>query len=680
MTGVSSADVASDRRRRGLGVGVPETGAHNGSSDLGADERDDLVGDAAAVRRAYDALPLIVGSFEGPQHKLVTGNAAFRAYYPRGVSGVPIEELAPELSGPGLIDYDHIYRSGKSLSVSDFRLHVDLDGLGLKEHYLNITAVPQLSARGEVVGVVFVAADTTKQVVERLTAEQRAREMAGRYESLRDSASVMQRALLSPQLPVLPGADLAAAYLVATEDTAAGGDWFDAIPTSDGSLTLVVGDVVGHGVAAAAVMAQLRTATRIFLSGATDIASALRAVDDFAADIAGAKSATICVVALNTTTGDAQYCTAGHPPPLVIDAHGMPRYLEPTGAGPLGSGCGFPVRTTHLALGDVVLLYTDGIIERPGLPSAHRSTELAEVTARVLRGQAFPLDTGQRAVERVCSHTVELLVRTTGYSDDITLLAAQRRIPPLPLHATMRADYKAERAIRNQLRQWLVALGADQTSGQPLEQAVSEFVANAAEHAYVDQVCGTLHIDAVLGDDGRVRVAVTDHGVWRQPSTPADNRGRGLALAHMLIPDTVVTHDNHGTTVTSTHRLTHSAHIVTDPRQGPGVPAAAPSTTFDVGITDDGYVIVVGDVDTHAASTLAGFLATTSRAGTQELRVDLSAVTHLGSAAVSVLFEATERAARHDTTVTLVAPPGAAAHHVLSLVGLPITVQPNAEL
>jgi len=637
---------------------------------------DRLVGDADTVRRAYNDTPVILATFEGPQHRLMTCNAAFRAYYPRGaVLGRPLEEVAPELRGLGVIElYDHVFRTGEPLNVSELRMHVDLDGSGIHEHFINITAAPQRRPDGSIAGVVCVATDTTEQVRARLAAETRAQEMTGRYQSLRDSATVLQQALLSPEVPVLPGAELAAAYLVATEDTAAGGDWFDAIRDSAGGIVLILGDVVGHGVEAAAVMAQLRVATRMQLEIDGNIVESLEAVDHFAAELAGAKSSTLCVARLDPTTGDFEYCTAGHPPPLVISADGAPRYLELTGAGPLGSGHGFATRTEHLAVDDVVLLYSDGIIERPGLKPAASSIEVAEVTARILGGEELAPDQARPPVERLCSQAVELLVHSTGYSDDVTLLAAQRRTPPPPLHVSVLADKNAERTVRERLRGWVDALGGDRASRDPLEHAISEFVANAAEHAYATTIPGDITVDAALGDDGWVRASVTDRGAWKLDDAPEANRGRGLSIARTLISDNVIDHDKRGTTAALIYRLTRAAHLVTDPRGAPGAPITPPSQSFDVGVSDDGFVMVSGDVDTLAARTLAEFLSAHSHVGADPLHIDLSAVTHLGSAGVGVLVEACERATQH-STCRLVAPPGGVAHRVLSLVGLPITVE-----
>jgi serine phosphatase RsbU (regulator of sigma subunit) len=205
-------------------------------------------------------------------------------------------------------------------------------------------------------------------------------ELSERYRSVRDSATVMQQALLAPSVPLVAGADIAAEYLVAAEDTAAGGDWFDAVALGD-RLVLIVGDVVGHGVEAAAVMSQLRTALRMQISAGHTIVEALEALDRFHEHVPGSKSATVCVGSLDFATGEFQYCTAGHPPPLLLSADANSRYAEPSGAGPLGSGTGFPVRTEVLDVGDSVLLYSDGLIERPGRPLSASTAEFADLAA-----------------------------------------------------------------------------------------------------------------------------------------------------------------------------------------------------------------------------------------------------------------------------------------------------------
>ena len=308
-------------------------------------------------------------------------------------------------------------------------------------------------ADGSIEGVQLVFDDVTNRVQARLAAEARVEELSERYRNVRDSATVMQQALLAPSVPVLPGVDVAAEYLVAAEDTAAGGDWFDAMALGD-RLVLIVGDVVGHGVEAAAVMSQLRTAVRMQIAAGHSIVEALEAVDLFHEHVPGSKSATLCVGSLEVATGEFQYCTAGHPPPLLVTAEASSRYLEPSGAGPLGSGVGFPMRTEMLDVGDSILLYTDGLIERPGRPLVPAPQNSPIWLANVASGASgFIIDSRTRFIDRICSETLELLLRSTGYNDDITLLAAQRRTPSPPLHMTLDATLHAARKVRAGLRE-----------------------------------------------------------------------------------------------------------------------------------------------------------------------------------------------------------------------------------
>lgn len=266
-----------------------------------------------------------------------------------------------------------------------------------------------------------------KQVRRRRTAQQQAVEAQRRCEQVRDVIDTLQRELLPAGVPVLPRVQIAASYLLADEDIAAGGDWFDALSLPDGRVALVVGDVVGHGVAASATMGQLRILLHERLAATADIVTAARAVDAAAGRIRGARAATVCVAIIEPSRGELRYCTAGHPPPPVVTFRGEARYLPTTGPGPIGVGGDFTagsVGTARLGAGEMVLLYTDGILERPGRDLAASTVELAQVAGdvaadRALRGDpAFP-------AERVCTQALELLTRVTGHSDDVTLLSGQ---------------------------------------------------------------------------------------------------------------------------------------------------------------------------------------------------------------------------------------------------------------
>jgi anti-anti-sigma factor len=635
---------------------------------------DKTVGAAEDVRRVFENVPAMLVGLAGPDHRFVAVNAPFRAFNPLlDTVGKTAREVYPELEGQQIYEmFDRVYQTGEPQSGAEWRLQADYDGSGIEERFFDFLVTPRRRADGSIEGVQIVFDDVTSRVRTRLAAEARVEELSERYRNVRDSAIVMQQALLAASVPVVPGADIAAEYLVAAEDTAAGGDWFDAVALGD-RLVLIVGDVVGHGVEAAAVMSQLRTALRMQISAGRTIGEALEAVDSFHEQVPGSKSATMCVGSLDFTTGEFQYCTAGHPPPLLVTADAKSRYVEPSGAGPLGSGTGFPVRTEMLDVGDAVLLYTDGLIERPGRPLGASTAEFADLAASIAGGiGGFVIDAPARPIDRLCSETLELLLRSTGYNDDVTLLAAQRRTPTPPLHITADATIHAARAIRSRLREWLSEIGADATDISDIVHAISEFVENAVEHGYGTDVSDGLVIEAALAGDGNLRASVIDRGKWKDHREGERGRGRGLAMAEALVSESRVTHGAGGTTATVTQRLSRPAQFVTDALVGRATYQRAIDSEFVSLVAEAGRIIVRGDVDSNTASTLDRQIAVESRSGIASLTIDLSAVTHLGSAGVSALAAARDRARKQGGDCVLVAPPGSPAHHVLSLVQIPV--------
>lgn len=636
---------------------------------------DDTVGAADDVRRTFENIPAMVIGLQGPEHRFIAANAAFRAFNPQlNTVGKTAREVYPELVGQLIYEmFDRVYQTGEPQTGSEWRLQVDLQGTGVEERFFDFLVTPRRAADKSIEGVQIVFDDVTNRVQARLATEARVEELSERYRNVRDSATVMQQALLAATVPIVPGADIAAEYLVAAEDTAAGGDWFDAIPLGD-SLVLIVGDVVGHGVEAAAVMSQLRTALRMQITAGQPILAALEAVDSFHEEVSGSKSATICIASLNFSTGELQYCTAGHPPPLLVTANAESRYVEPSGGGPLGSGTGFPVRSEVLGVGDAILLYSDGLIERPGRPLGASTTEFAELAASISAGTGgFVIDAPTRRIDRLCSETLELLLRSTGYSDDVTLLAVQRRAPVPPLHITADATIHAARAIRTRLREWLAEVGADAVDISDIVHAISEFVENSVEHGYSTEVSGGVVVEAELGGDGKLRATVRDRGRWKDHRAGEQGRGRGLAMADALVSESHVEHGSDGTTASIIHRLTRPAHFVTDTVIGRGSNQRSMDSEFMSLVADAGHIVVRGEVDSHTASTLDRQIAVESRSGIASLTIDLSAVTHLGSAGVSALAAARDRARKKGGDCVLVAPPGSPAHHVLSLVQIPVT-------
>lgn len=636
---------------------------------------DRTVGAAEDVRRVFENVPMLLVGLEGPEHRFVAVNAAYRVLSPPIDSiGLLTREVYPELVSQEIIQmFDRVYQTGEPQSGTEWRVQADFDGAGqAQEHFFDFIVTARRAEDGTIEGVQLAFTDVTDRVQTRMAAEARLEELSERYRNVRDSATVMQQALLAPSVPVIPGADVTAQYLVAAEDTAAGGDWFDAIPLGD-RLVLVVGDVVGHGVEAAAVMSQLRTALRMQVVAGYPIAEALEAVDRFRKHVPGSNTATICVGALDFGTGEFRYCTAGHPPPLLVTSEATSRYLKPSGAGPLGSGTGFPVRTEFLDVGDSILLYTDGLIERPGRPLGASTAEFAELAANIAGGQrGFVIESSMRAIDRICSETLELLLRSTGYSDDVTLLAAQRRTPPAPLHMTLDATLHAARAVRTRLRQWLAEIGATADDISDVVHAISEFVENSVEHGYATDVSDGVDVEAMLSGDGDLHISVIDRGRWKDHREGETGRGRGLAMAEALVSEAHVSHGPDGTTARVTHHLSRPADFVTDSLVSRATRQRTVNSEFVSAVTEPGRIVVSGDVDSNTASTLDRQIAVESRSGVAPLTIDLSAVTHLGSSGVSALAAARERAQRQGSEYVLVAPPGSPAHHVLSLVQIPV--------
>ncbi|UQB98934.1 SpoIIE family protein phosphatase [Mycobacterium intracellulare] len=636
---------------------------------------DRTVGAAEDVRRVFENVPMLLVGLEGPEHRFVAVNAAYRVLSPPIDSiGLLTREVYPELVSQEIIQmFDRVYQTGEPQSGTEWRVQADFDGAGqAQEHFFDFIVTARRAEDGTIEGVQLAFTDVTDRVQTRMAAEARLEELSERYRNVRDSATVMQQALLAPSVPVIPGADVTAQYLVAAEDTAAGGDWFDAIPLGD-RLVLVVGDVVGHGVEAAAVMSQLRTALRMQVVAGYPIAEALEAVDRFRKQVPGSNAATICVGALDFGTGEFRYCTAGHPPPLLVTSEATSRYLEPSGAGPLGSGTGFPVRTEFLDVGDSILLYTDGLIERPGRPLGASTAEFAELAANIAGGQrGFVIESSMRAIDRICSETLELLLRSTGYSDDVTLLAAQRRTPPAPLNMTLDATLHAARAVRTRLRQWLAEIGATADDISDVVHAISEFVENSVEHGYATDVSDGVVVEAMLSGDGDLHISVIDRGRWKDHREGETGRGRGLAMAEALVSEAHVSHGPDGTTARVTHHLSRPADFVTDSLVSRATRQRTVNSEFVSAVTEPGRIVVSGDVDSNTASTLDRQIAVESRSGVAPLTIDLSAVTHLGSSGVSALAAARERAQRQGSEYVLVAPPGSPAHHVLSLVQIPV--------
>ncbi|MER7274393.1 SpoIIE family protein phosphatase [Dactylosporangium sp. NPDC000244] len=626
--------------------------------------------DPDPIRSAVEQAPFVLLVAEGPQLRILgVSRATLAMTGERDVIGRPLREALSDLAGQGWLDaYDEVYRTGVPVAGQRWRAHLTQPDGTVREFYADFSINPWLEPDGTVRGVIAGGIDVTEIVQARLEAERDADDLREQYRQARDVVDALQQALLPRGLPLLPGARVAASYLLAGAGTAAGGDWFDAVPRATGTLALVVGDVVGHGVAASGVMGQLRAVLQDRLDDGAGPAEALAAADRFARRVPGARAATVCVAVLDTTSGAVEYCTAGHPPPLLVTAAGEPRFLAPSGAGPLGTGGTFPVATARLDVGDVLLLYSDGIVERPGRTVAAASDEFARVAADAVAGRALHAPDVTPA-ERACTQTVELLVRTTGYRDDITLLAAQRTVPVEPMRTDVPADLTRLGALRKTLGSWLEAVAVTGEDAFAVQHAVGEVATNAVEHAPPG---GSVAVTARLTPLGVAEITVAGPGPWREPRRVSE-RGRGLALSSQLVDELTMDRSGRGTVATLRHRVTRPAALLGAAGPGPADVAEPDEDMSIVDSQDGSTVLVAGPVDAATAERLQHELLYRSRGGTVPLTADLSGVTHLASAGVAALHAIAARHRAHDTALTLLAPPGSPARHVLALVALPHT-------
>lgn len=340
---------------------------------------------------ALDQVPFILVVCEGPELRVISLNAATRQVLPgRPWRDRPIREVISDLVGQQFVDaYYDVYRTGEPIAGQEWRVHLDMPDGSKHEMFASFTITPWHDEAGERRGVIGVGFDVTDLVRQRQAAAAATADLQERYEQSREVVTALQRELLPAGLPVLPGLQVAASYLLAEADTAAGGDWFDAVPQKDGRVALIVGDVVGHGVTASGAMGQLRAVLRDRLDDGAGIAEALGAADRFASRSPAAHATTVAMAVVDPVSGEVAYCTAGHPPPLLVTPGGEARYLPGTGGTPLATGGSFPVGTARLEPGDLLLLYTDGILERPGRSHPESAAELAAVAADSAAGRAL---------------------------------------------------------------------------------------------------------------------------------------------------------------------------------------------------------------------------------------------------------------------------------------------------
>ncbi|WP_433285408.1 SpoIIE family protein phosphatase [Pseudonocardia sp. CA-142604] len=506
-------------------------------------------------------------------------------------------------------------------------------------------AVPELPAEQR--GAVLTVAGQCAQALDRARLHQAEHEVA----------DVLQRSLLPRELPTLARLAAAAQYMPAAEHSLSGGDWYDMLPLDGTRVALVVGDVVGHGPAAAAVMGQLRSALATQLLDGHSPAAALERLDRFADRVPGSAGSTCACLTFDWATGELRWALAGHPPVLLVDDAGA-RFLD-TGASAVLGVRGRPPyreRSAMVAPGASVILYTDGLVER--------RDEVVDTG----------LDRLQQAAERLADHgpdelargLVEAVLGEEGPADDVALLVV--RAIPAPLHRRLTATASSMSPLRRSVSEWASTAGLPEETTEDLELAVSEAGANAAEHAYPEGG-GHFEYTVARADDGAVEVHVHDQGRWRP--VPADNghRGHGLRVIDGLVEEFVIDRGNSGTRV-SFRLPAPPPSAAPGPLRPPAYSTARAPEPASVeerhGPDGERVLAVLGDMDLAGRGTVGEALF--EAAGlTGPLVLDLTGVGYLSSAGVAVLAEASAIAG---DGLSIVVASGSAPARVLELTGL----------
>ncbi|MEU0250849.1 SpoIIE family protein phosphatase [Streptomyces sp. NPDC006235] len=470
--------------------------------------------DELRVREVLDGVPSLVALVHGPDHRIAYVNDAYTTAFGVRPLGERAREALPELDALGLFPLlDQVQRSGKPRTVKSRKAP---DG---RSYTFTCTPVAQGDGKGggDGRGVLVFATDVTDhaEAAERLRASERRQ---------RETAVTLQRSLLPQELEEPDDLRVAATYHPGGTEAAVGGDWYDVITLGGGRTALVIGDVMGRGVRAAAVMGQLRTAVRAYARLDLPPHEVLQLLDGLAAEIDANQIATCAYAVHDPNEGKLVYASAGHLPILVRDENGaVLRADEPTGP-PLGTG-GWMHSSGSIPLGpgSTAVLYTDGLVER-------RDADLDEGIAALESALAGATGTPQV----VCDRLVRSAGVTPDHDDDVAVLVLQHpartgpdselfRNAALELLGGVEAAPRARAFASGVLTSW--RFPADLHDLGVL--ATSELVANSLQH-------GTPPMRLRLRrTDRRLIIEVTDgddHLPRRRRAEPGDESGRGIAI------------------------------------------------------------------------------------------------------------------------------------------------------
>ncbi|MFB6780846.1 SpoIIE family protein phosphatase [Streptomyces sp. NPDC056352] len=477
-----------------------------------------------SARELLGRLPAPVALVYGPDHRIAYVNDAYAAAFGPRPTGATAADAMPELDELSLLPLmDQVLRSGTPRTVKSRKVRngssytVTCTPVATPAAHGKEDGSGSGSDKGSESGVLVYAADVTDhaEAAERLrTSERRHRE----------TAVTLQRSLLPQELEQPDDLRIAATYQPGGTDAAVGGDWYDVITLGAGRTALVIGDVMGRGVRAAAVMGQLRTAVRAYARLDLPPHEVLQLLDGLAAEIDASQIATCAYAVHDPNEGRLVYASAGHLPILVRDEDGSVRRAEdPTGP-PLGTG-GWIHTSGTIALppGSTAVLYTDGLVER-------RSEDIDEGVAALERA----LSGAKGSPQVVCDRLIRSLGVTAEHDDDVAVLVVQH---PARTGANAELFHNASLDLLGGIeaapRARAFATGVLTSWRFPVELcdlgvlAASELVANSLQHGTPPMRLGLRRTDR------RLIIEVTDgddHLPRRRRAEPVDEAGRGISI------------------------------------------------------------------------------------------------------------------------------------------------------
>jgi PAS domain S-box-containing protein len=444
-----------------------------------------------------------------------------------------------------------IAQSDTPITISDVREITDISPVLRRSGVISMLGAPLRTPTG-MVGVVHVGSrvprvftedeiDIMGKIAARISL---AIEHARSYEREQRIAQTLQMSLLPTDVGAIPSVDVAVRYVPSVDGAQVGGDWYDIIPLPGGLVGMGIGDVMGHGTAAAAIMGQIRYAIRAYAFDGDPPDVVLNRLNQLLMHDGGAEMATMLYAVYDPRTGALEYASAGHPPPLLVHPDGQRTFLndDAVGGPPIGivEHTKFGRARAMLEPGSTLVLYTDGVVEVRGENLDVGLQRLVDAIPEQVASAAIVVD------------AIAGAMLSQGSSDDAAFMVVRpTAAPDAPLRMELAAKTGSLALLRASMDGWLRRLGASDVEVFELLVAVNEAAANAVTHAY-GPTENTFTVEAEEHDD-EITIVVRDTGRWRLPRP--SRQSRGIAVMEGFTDSMQVTPTAQGTEVILRRRL-----------------------------------------------------------------------------------------------------------------------------